>query len=666
MAHSTTRDELLELAFELAYFIHGDERLALRIAMAGLEKLDAADSTQDKRRYYNPSGQRRRVSMPELQLLQRLVYAESEKQERFKEQAGTSTPSQTIMVKRFIKHLAKITCRRNSLHVTLGISRLLYDYSTAETAEVYRLVSQAPDRVPEDAYWRSRKAILMGELKERFGARLTVERGPRNQERFRTQRISQRLVLLVQECLEHFTPWHTTCRLPGSFDPITDELDALSFRGQNPDEEHKIELNRYHALLHPPCFEQLALALGYDTPSSRLAIPQFMLSAPNDNNDDEDESGGASPPKLSDDDRAAVRSHLNRQSGRRLASTAGLLLFVLDDEVLAKLDPGQRGEVSFAIPRSAEFIEIRSLDREGEVLIAVHPLEFNPDGDLAEQQVEFELAVGRGFRLIVTPAHNAESETSGGRSAAGTSALFSDARPERPRSGATVRAISLAVKPARSTSAWAFGGWLKPAIAFAALAIVAAGLVYVLIGRQTSKQPIITQSSPTPAPTASPLLAEQSPTPAPTPVATPLPATERVLAVNLPADPLSKLENLTRGQREEEAVTSLLAAKKLYVEGKGAPALAEPFAEAIKQRLQAGGNFNFTGDSTEAEIALKLIVESKGQRLRVTARIVNVKGEVLWPLTPGIRARRYDGVSEEVIAELSRELLRDIQQLKQK
>ncbi len=652
MAHPTTHDELLELAFQLAHFIHGDEEIALRIATSALEKLDAADCTQDKRRYYNPSGPRRRVSMPELLLLQRLVYAESEKQERFKEQAAPRAPSQATMVKRFIKHLVKITSRRNSLHVTLGVSRLLYDYSTAETAEIYSLVLQAPDRVPEDAYWRSRKAILLAEIKERFGALLTIERGPRNQERFRTQPASQRLVHLVKECLEHFTPWRTACRLPDRFDPMTDDLDALSFDGQEPDEEHKIELNRFHALLHPTCFERLILALGYGVPSTRLAIPQFLLSTSDTGDDDEDDSGNASPPRLSDDDRAAVRSHLNRQSDRRQASTAGLLLFVVDDEELAKLNPRQPGEVSFAIPRSAEFIEIRTVDREGEMLVALHPLELDQNGDLAEQRAEIELAGGRNFRLIITPSRNAEGEVT----------------------SATVQAAALMPKaavPSAKASSWLQGGWLKPAIGFAALAILAVGLVYFLTGQPTPKPPVITEASPTPtllpstSPDASPLLAGTSPTPAPTLATTP-PTTDEVVAIDLPARRLSEFENLTRGQREQQAVTSLLEAKKLYVDGNGAPTLTKQFGEMLRQRLQEQGDFNFTSNRNEAEIALKLTVEPAGQRVRVTASIVNVSGKVIWPLTTGMRARRYEGSTEKVIAQLSSELLSDIQQLKQK
>ncbi|MEP7336867.1 MAG: hypothetical protein ABI977_03920, partial [Acidobacteriota bacterium] len=408
MAHPTSHDELLELAFQLAFFIHQDKTIALGIATAALEKLDAADSRQDKRRYYNPRGQRRKVSLPELLLLQRLVYAESEPHEKRQEQNADAPPNQATMVKHFIKHLVKITSRRNSFHLTLGLARLLHDYTTAETAELHNLVMQDAERVPEDAYYRSRKAVLMSEMKDRFGAMLSVERGQRGQERFQTRPDSHLVARLASECLQAFTPWQTRCCVPERFNPAMDELDQLAFRGNNPDEEHKTEVNRYHAVLHPSCFERLALALGYDAPAARLAVPQFLLATANQ--DDDADAGGSSSPKLDDEDRNSVRRYLNNQSGRRQVSTAGLLHFVVDGEALGTLDPHQVGEISFAIPRSAEFIEIRTVDREGDLLLAVHPLGMDEHGDLAEQQIGLDLPGERKIRLSVTPARDAEGQ----------------------------------------------------------------------------------------------------------------------------------------------------------------------------------------------------------------------------------------------------------------
>jgi len=142
-------DELVNRAFQLAYFIHRDKTRALRIATDALTKLEVACTAQDKRLYYNPTGRslgdepriskyRTKISMSELHLLERLVYAESEPYERHDEQSdGGNLLDEEDMIIRFIKHLVRIALKRNSFYVTLGLSRLLYNYSTTETMEIY-------------------------------------------------------------------------------------------------------------------------------------------------------------------------------------------------------------------------------------------------------------------------------------------------------------------------------------------------------------------------------------------------------------------------------------------------------------------------------------------------------------------------------------------------
>ncbi|HMX29471.1 MAG TPA: hypothetical protein PKC13_28050, partial [Blastocatellia bacterium] len=376
----------------------------------------------------------------------------------------------------------------------------------------------------------------------------------------------------------------------------------------------------------------------------------FLLSAGRN----EDDSGNAPPPKLSEEDRNAVHRYLSSQAGRSQTSTAGLLQFVVDGDTLASFDPRQAGDIRFAVSGFAEFIEIRTIDRAGELLLAVFPLAVDAHSNLAEQQTEIELPGERNFMLSITPTRNAEGDIT----------------------GATVRATSLIAGNVRrgeqTDSRPTLLGWLKPALAFALPAVLAAGLIYLMMERSAPKPPVITSTSPTPLPTAlpeaspnaSPLLAANSPTPAPT--RKPTPRADEVLVVNLPSNPLLRAENLRRVEREEEVAASLLAGQKLFVDAKGASALVTPFVAALKQRLQADGTFQITDSSAEANIALKLNIESATRGICVISAIVNAKGEVLWPLMPGIRARSYEGVRENVIAELSRELLGDIQQLKQK
>jgi hypothetical protein len=330
-------DAALRRAFRLAFFIHGDRELAVRIVTEALSKLDAAAAAQSKRSYYRTGGRSRasgskvisprtKVSLSELHLLQRLVYVESEQHERQEEQRQSAMIDEESLITRYIKHLISITMMRNSFHVTLGVSRLLYSYTTAESMKLYELIMQNPERAKDDAYWRERKARLKRELKDRFGQSLAVVRGPRGEERFQTREDSVRHLGLVKQCLQMFTPWDTPCPLPG-VSPTPGEIVALTFHGSDPDEEHKIEIARMHAMIHPDCYERLVAGLGLDSSARRLEIPAFFRTSDRDPEDksrgdrdrtEEPTEGELARMQRELDDRSARRKH-HRAPWRLLA-----------------------------------------------------------------------------------------------------------------------------------------------------------------------------------------------------------------------------------------------------------------------------------------------------------------------------------------------------------
>ena len=277
---------MLRRAFRLAYFIHGNRELAVRIATEAMSKLNASAAAQGKRSYYRTGGRSRasgskvigprtKVSLSELHLLQRLVYVESELHERQEEQLQSATIDEESLITRYIKHLINISMMRNSFHVTLGVSRLLYNYTTAESMKLYDLIMQNPERAKDDAYWRERKARLKRELKDRFGHSLAFVRGPHGEEKFQTREDSARYLGLVKQCLQMFTPWDTPSPLLGA-GQASGEIEALIFRGSNPDEEHQIEVVRMHAVIHPDCYERLVAGLDLDSTARRLEIPKFF------------------------------------------------------------------------------------------------------------------------------------------------------------------------------------------------------------------------------------------------------------------------------------------------------------------------------------------------------------------------------------------------------
>lgn len=640
-------DELLDRAFQLAHFIHRDEEVAKCIALKAAETLDAALLKDDKRRYYLlRRNSRSKVSLGELARLQCLVFVESEQYERHREQEGQASGqplNQETMIVHFVKHLVRITVRRKSLYVTLGISRLLHNYSTADTVELYGVVLQSADRVPDDDYFRACKATLMRELKERFGGLLNVTRGARGEERFVTHDNPSRFVTLVHECLRQFTPWGTRCVVPENFNAQTGELPELQFYGNDPDEEHPIEANRFHATLDPVCFDRLVKSLGREAPEKRLEIPMFAFGQVEDGDAGRGPAAMSEnlPPTLSHKDRRLMTQHLERQSRRRKNSMGGTLRVLVDGEECARLDGERNDQTRFDISDGAELIEVRATDTQGELLLAAHMLEYEIlRNALKPQQVEFAPEGGQRLALTITPTGEAAGSVE-------------------------IRYFVPSYSLLSRFKSWFWpsgdGNWLKPVLVYALL-LIAAGLLFNRLARKEGgNEIVVVVPSPSPSVTVTPTPVEQ-----PSPLLSPSPpAPEEFLAVDLRASKSSGLENLTRSQREENAVSSLLAAKKLFIEAKGS-SVATQFGELLKQRLQSKVKFVFTESSNDAEIALKLTVKPSDQRIVVEASIVNANGEVFWPLTPGFRARQYTGNQEKIIAQMSLDLLSDIQQLEQK
>ncbi len=368
-------DEWLDRAFQLAFFLHGDRETAKRIVTNAMNKLETASNAQFKRYYYTPVGRaenaraaRSRVSLNDLQLLQRLVFVESESFERENEAAKKITGKNLLTY--FIKHLVRISLKRNSFYVTLGISRILHNYATADAMEIYNLVIQDPERVHDDYYYRSRKGVLMKELKARFEDLIETVKVNRGEERFQTETENQNLNETAKECLKFFTPWNSKCSIPEKFDPFDDVIESFYFDKKDPDEEHRIEINRIHAALHPCCFARLTDALNLSAPDKKMEIPKFMI---NTNQAEFDDNDRRNPPPLEADELRQMKDILAAQAESRKALTAGFLRVIIDGAEYARINLNETDSARMNLDESAELIEVYG---DNKTLLATHLLSF--------------------------------------------------------------------------------------------------------------------------------------------------------------------------------------------------------------------------------------------------------------------------------------------------
>jgi hypothetical protein len=685
-------EEVLNKAYRLAYFLHQDRGIAIQIVSAATLKLNIAMAVQSKRLYYVPVGRfsrgesrrtdafRNKALFSDLHLLQRLLYVESEPYERQKERvavagppgvhAAGDTPSEEDLLVYFIKHLVRITTKRNAFYVTLGVSRLLHSYSTLETMEIYNAVIGEPERVKDDYYYRSRKGVLLHEMYQRFGDLIRTCRQRRGEERFETQQGSSELRSLVRECLRLFTPWDTQCHVPQDFDPLKSVIASLTSKSSA--DENEVEVSRIHAVLHPNCFEKLVAAFGYCPPEKRIELPRFYA---NDMNDQAPPRQRSAPTELSDDELAEINHLLDQEAGRRRRSSPTAVIRIMVDGIeRGRLNPAEESSTSFSVEEDAEIIEVKTAGTHSELLLATHLLtsldETAPDAAIVSS---IRLEGGQDLSLSIT---RRQIEAGGG-----TDLLVKFGyRETDPRRVARLwwQRLHRRVSPAQeSRSFWAGSGIsARHVLAGSVLFICLTSYIgYVTLRSRTTTEPAhvsnvqtTPQSSETPigvnnsnvgpeqaAANATPPGQEQR-------VSQPPRRAERATAPKLPASsgagavvPTPEEDVAADAMRSGNVVPNLTLkdVKKIYIEIRGDAGLND-LRSNLSESLNSSGVVAAVPKADDADAALKIVVSQSG----TSAQLVNARGTVLWPKTGG--PRRYSGNTTKVVSDIVKDLLSEI------
>jgi len=690
-------DGLLNKAFQLAYFILGDRNAALCVVTGALAKLEVAAAAQSKRLYYRPTGRpwsgrshwdrfRNNISFNEPHLLQRLIYIESEPFEIAQEQAKDADVGEEDLVIHFIKHLTKKTVKRNSFYVTLGLSRLLYSYTTAETMDIYNAVIQDPERVKDDYYYRSRKGVLMQELIQRFGDLINICRGPRGEERFQADDNQGQFVELVRECLTFFTPWHTPCLVPAGIDPITDGIPSLSYQGKN--EEDKVELNRIHAVLHPDCFQRLTTDLRFDAPDDRLEIPRFFFS--NDMTDNGSNGNRRNPPKLNEQELTSIKDQLDSNAARRKAAHAGLLRIIVDGTEHARIDLDMTRGVRLSLDKDAELIEVRSRDSAGEELLLASHFLTATEIESGVHPVDASIILEGGQKIAI--------HTSPELSDTGTivEIIYRETDPFRAAS-LLFRQLAQSLSGGASRSLWKDRRVFVAALVV--IFVISFAVVMKYVRREGSRATEPNQIAATQQ--ESQAKDESHATKAATNNGTTSTAGETNLpkSLNPPQQvakarqqpqnigPSSKIENTARNSEERKpdiapvpgtvmetetrsvaartAGVPLSAVKRVYVEAIGDETLSQSVRQMVAERLRASNRIILAHNRDEADALLKVTVtKSRSGELGKTdvfVELINARGNTIWSNSGG----NYQGSQVDVSASIVTDLLAAIQKSKQ-
>jgi hypothetical protein len=629
-------EELIQRAFSLAYFILGDRRAALSVARSAIEKLKTALSSQSRRTYYTPTGRssypagRTKVSLNELNLLQRLVYVESEFFERLIEGEGRNTRQEDLII-RYIKHLIRVTTRHNSSYVTLGVCRLLYNYTTPETSEIYNLVLQDPERIRDGYYYRSRKQRLMQEMKQRFGELIKIEGGFRREQRFVSQENSQAYASLVRECLNRFTPWRSSCVLPPHLDPNQNVISELLFGGGHPDHEHQIELNRIHTLIHPHCFAQVLASLGLNQPDGRLELPSFFIA-----------NDGARPTReryhpddLTSGELTAIKSYLGKNSIHRRDFRDRPLRLVVDGRAQADFDLGPARTLRFNVADESELVEVRSVgsvEDEGETPLAVSLLRYNQTGVIPIESFG-RLGSKSRFTLSITPASEAATESRG----VIVNLTHETAASYLPISNYLVN--TRAWLATLNTSARFTTPRLKLAFLFLLMLLGAVGLWVYRNSRSSMKSSQhVAELAPPPSETFSGpgTPATDSPTQQDSPIARnqrtkPAPAISTTSSRHPAGASAGNASERVREPRPALDASSLAGAKRIYVDSLGDDQFSRQLHEQLVQALPTGGRFQIIGERDAADLVLRRPPARNGSASSHSVLVlVNAAGKITW------------------------------------
>ena len=656
--HSVTDNVTLNKAFQLAHSIfrhkEEDRKIALTIvwdALRGVGVKLMAQNEADRHAPEKPT----KVRWNTLQWFQILIYCKSEAYERQQEADNKNSLSEEDMIIRYVKHLILTTCRRNSFHITLGLSRLLYEYSAAETMALYDLVVQDPDSSTRksDAYYRARKNKLIEELTERFQRFVRIHQAARGEKRFQAQDDSSRFTELVNEYLTRFTPWETSCLLPEQFDawaPIHSLKSSQAIQ--------------VHSLIHPGCFSRLTQALKLDPPEVRLALPKFFLT--------KKQSDGTTPPnesspssELTKDEANEIRNRIAEQADRRKTFMPRSLSVMTGGVERARLDLARSSKIRLEIEEDVSVIELLGKSEEGDLLLATHVITGDEDYRAESSPQEYSIVLEGGQNISLK-----------------TLLLPSDSN------GALTLSVDISyreTKPLRAAIFWwrqlrhslfAPGSLkdtrkipvLSPATVIAGLALITAAAFMLYFAVRNRPGDYIAKQQPPPAsiepgklpisekPPQANAIVERTPPTAPETSESPGPSE-------------SPKPGSTTREPGARAVKSLSEVKRLYVESLGDDAFSQTVRQKLIEKLQASHGFVIMKGSDDADTAIsgsarqegKRRDESTGQQIEVgnvTLQFLNVSGNVIW------RTRQYRGTADQIASQFEKDLIDAIETAK--
>ena len=636
-----TDESSLNRAFTLAHSLYRHDesyrKIALNIVSEALRAVRinlTAQVEADRHGPLKPS----KVRWSTSQLFQILIFCKSEAYEIQQEAETDVVLSQEDMIIRYLKHLILTTSRRNSFHVSLGMSRLLYDYTAAQAIAIYDFVFQDPDSSTRkaDAYYRARKSKLLEELERRFHRFVRIVEGPRGERGFQLQPDSTMFNDLVVEYLTRFTPWDTICELPKHVDTWAD-LSSLQ----------SSQAKQIHALIHPQCFSRITDALKLDSPENRLALPRFFfIKSPS--------SDSSRQSNLREREIADIRRRLRKEEKQRKRFIPDGLSVLVDGNELGRLEFAESTHLRCELETAATLIEIIGHAKNNECLLATHVITKDDDESLSTQPNAYSILLEGGQKISLTMT----TEASRSRFLSAVDINYEETKAVRALMLWTRRFL-YRIANATKLERWRVASARSFGFVATVTALIGAFVLYLAFRNGSDER--VAKLQPTPSPVESQSIPQPSP---------------QTSAVSVPTDsPVTKPEPSIRGAQPKSGITtreqterstkSLADVHRVYFESLGEDSFSRSVREKLIEKLRAIPQIEIVYSADTADTELTGSVQSAGQETmsngqktevgNAELRLINVSGEVLW------RSKTYRGTAGRVSDQFAKDLLAAIE-----
>jgi hypothetical protein len=406
------RGEWLQLAYEMAWFIHRNKQIAYVIALEVAYRWEVAP----------PQGQR---TLSREQKFQRLVFEVSEYFEKAIEAINvgiadeveeqvqrlalntrrlepTQQSIKTIvrkyhsllattaanledqaMMMYYLKHLALMAYRHSRVKTAVISTHLLYRYLTSQTMIIYEYLEnflEKPGEVKDTQFYAKARRELLDELKGRFSRLLRIEphRAPNGATTYQITASSAtpEQTEFIKECLREFAPRDVRRSLSAP--------DIFRNKGEF-----------IFQLLYPERFQIVLAEAGLPTSPQPLFWPVFANT--------KRPAGPASPgrtPPLRNREINAALTWLSHAAKRRRRWSGRLLRIVVDGRDAAFLDLNQRHECKLEVSADTSAIEVLARTEEGDILLA-HCMLIEEDFDPALPAPQFIVPLDGGRKIIL-------------------------------------------------------------------------------------------------------------------------------------------------------------------------------------------------------------------------------------------------------------------------